>query len=104
MGSGERIGTRPTPRPPRAKNGAGPPATGGAVRAPGVTLRGLALALAVRGWLPLGVRGVVLVGTVAVGAALAVATVGALRLGGRGQAGAWLAAGLVIGGLWVLLR
>ena len=75
-----------------------------AVRALGVTLLGLALALAVRRWLPLDVRGVVLVGTVAVGAALAVATVGALRLGGRGQAGAWLAAGLVIGGLWVLLR
>jgi mannose/fructose/N-acetylgalactosamine-specific phosphotransferase system component IIC len=75
-----------------------------AVRALGVTLFGLALALSARRWLPLDVRGVVLVGTVAVGAALAVATVGALRLGGRGKAGAWLVAGLVIGGLWVLLR
>jgi mannose/fructose/N-acetylgalactosamine-specific phosphotransferase system component IIC len=75
-----------------------------ALRALGVTLLGLALALGVRRWLPLDVRGVVLVGTVALGAALAVATVGALRLGGRGKAGAWLVAGLVIGGLWVLLR
>ena len=75
-----------------------------AVRALVVTLLGLALAGAVRRWLPLDVRGVVLVGTVAVGAALAVAAVGALRLGGRGKAGAWLAAGLVIGGVWVLLR
>ncbi len=75
-----------------------------AARALGVTLLGLALALTVRRWLPLGVRGVVLTGTVSVGAALAVATVGALRLGGRGKASAWLAAGLVIGGLWVVLR
>lgn len=73
-------------------------------RALGVTVLGLALALIVRRWLPLGVRGVVLTGTVAVGAALAVAMVGALRLGGRGKASAWLAAGLVIGGLWVVLR
>jgi mannose/fructose/N-acetylgalactosamine-specific phosphotransferase system component IIC len=73
-------------------------------RALGVTLLGLALAAVVRRWLPLDVRAVVLVGTVAVGAALAVGTVGALRLGGRGKASAWLAGGLVIGGLWVLLR
>lgn len=75
-----------------------------AVRALGVTLLGLALAVLARRWLPLDVRGVVLVGTVAVGVALAVATVGALRLVGRGSGGAWLVAGLVIGGLWVVLR
>jgi mannose/fructose/N-acetylgalactosamine-specific phosphotransferase system component IIC len=74
------------------------------VRALGVTSLGLAFAIVTRRWLPLGVRGVVLVSTVSVGAALAVAIAGALRLGGRGKGSAWLAAGLVIGGLWVLVR
>jgi len=61
-------------------------------RAVVLTLLGLALAAVVRRWLPLSLRGAVLVGTVAVGAALAVAATGALRLSGRGTARAWLAA------------
>lgn len=73
------------------------------VRALTVTLVGLALAAAARR-LPLTLRGTVLVGTVAVGAALAVAATGALRLGGRGTARAWLAAGLVAGAAWVVVR
>ncbi len=74
-----------------------------AARALVVTLVGLALAAAARR-LPLALRGTVLVGTVAVGAALAVAVTGALRLGGRGTARAWLAAGLVAGAAWVVAR
>jgi PTS system mannose-specific IIC component len=75
-----------------------------ASRALAVTLFGLALAAVVRRWLPLTLRGSVLVATVAVGAAVAVAVTGALRLGGRGQARAWLAAGIVAGITWVALQ
>ncbi|MBI2073981.1 MAG: PTS sugar transporter subunit IIC [Gemmatimonadetes bacterium] len=75
-----------------------------AARALLMTLLGLALAWVARRWLPLSLRGTVLVGTVAVGAALAVAATGALRLGGRGAARAWLAAGLVAGAAWVVAR
>lgn len=75
-----------------------------AVRALAVTLFGLVLAAAVRRWLPLSLRGAVLVATVAVGAAVAVAVTGALRLGGRGPARAWLAAGIVGGIAWVALQ
>jgi hypothetical protein len=46
----------------------------------------------------------VLVGTVAVGAALAVAGTGAMRLGGRGAARVWLAAGLVVGAAWAVVQ
>lgn len=74
-----------------------------AARALLVTVAGLALALATRR-LPLSLRGTVLVGTVAVGAAIAVAAGGALRLGGRGAARAWLAAGLVAGAVWVMAQ
>src|SRR3990172_5259143 len=52
-------------------------------RAVVLTLLGLALAAVVRRWLPLSLRGAVLVGTVAVGAALAVGATGAPRVGGR---------------------
>jgi PTS system mannose-specific IIC component len=69
-----------------------------------VTLFGLALAAAVRRWLPLTVRGSVLVAAAAVGAAVAVAVTGALRLSGRGRARAWLAAGIVAGIAWVALQ
>jgi len=75
-----------------------------AARALLMTLFGLALAALARSWLPLSLRGAVVVGTVAVGAALAVAATGALRLGGRGTARVWLAAGLVVGAAWVLAR
>ncbi len=75
-----------------------------AARALLVTLFGLVLAEIVRRWLPLSLRGAVLVATVAVGAAVAVAVTGALRLGGRGPARAWLAAGMVGGIAWVALR
>jgi len=74
------------------------------IRALAVTLAGLALAVAVRRWLPLSLRGAVLVATVAVGAAVAVAVTGALRLGGRGPARAWLVAGIVGGIVWVALQ
>jgi mannose/fructose/N-acetylgalactosamine-specific phosphotransferase system component IIC len=74
------------------------------IRALLVTLFGLALAAVVRRWLPLDLRGAVLVGTVAVGAAFAVAAAGALRLAGRGAARGWLAAGLVAGAAWVLAQ
>jgi len=73
-------------------------------RAVVLTLLGLALAAVVRRWLPLSLRGAVLVGTVAVGAALAVAATGALRLSGRGTARAWLAAGVLAGAAWVVTR
>lgn len=73
-------------------------------RALAVTLIGLLLAAAVRRWLPLSLRGAVLVATVAVGAAVAVAVTGALRLGGRGPGRAWLAAGIVGGIAWVALQ
>ena len=69
-----------------------------------MTMFGLALAEVVRRWLPLSLRGAVLVGTVAVGVALAVAAAGALRLGGHGAARAWLAAGLVAGAALVMVR
>lgn len=75
-----------------------------AVRALAVTLLGLLLAGAVRRWLPLSVRGAVLVATVAIGTAVAVAAAGALRLSGRGRARAWLAAGMVAGVVWVALE
>lgn len=75
-----------------------------AARALAVTLAGLLLAAAVRRWLPLSLRGAVLVATVAVGAAVAAAVTGALRLGGRGRARAWLAAGILGGIAWVALR
>jgi len=75
-----------------------------AARALVMTLLGLALAAVVRRWLPLSLRGTVLVGTVAVGVALAVAATGALRLSGRGAARVWLAAGLVVGAAWVVAR
>lgn len=75
-----------------------------AVRALVVTLFGLLLAGLVRRWLPLSLRGTVLVATVAVGVAVAVAANGALRLGGRSQARAWLAAGIVVGMVWVALQ
>jgi hypothetical protein len=75
-----------------------------AIRALLVTVFGLALAEVVRRWLPLDLRGAVLVGTVAVGAAFAVAAAGALRLVGRGGGRAWLAAGLAIGAAWVMAR
>ncbi len=75
-----------------------------AARALVVTLFGLVLALLVRRWLPLSLRGAVLLATVAVGAAVAVAVSGALRLGGRGQARAWLAAGMLGGIAWVALQ
>jgi mannose/fructose/N-acetylgalactosamine-specific phosphotransferase system component IIC len=74
------------------------------VRGAAVTLLGLLLAAAVRRWLPLTLRGAVLVATVAVGAAMAVAVSGALRLGGRGPGRVWLAAGIVGGVLWVALQ
>lgn len=75
-----------------------------AARALLMTSFGLGLAYVTRRWLPLDLRGTVLVGTVAVGAALAVAATGALRLGARGAARAWLAAGLVVGAAWVVAR
>jgi PTS system mannose-specific IIC component len=75
-----------------------------AIRALGVTLLGLALAAVARRWLPLTLRGSVLVATVAVGAAVAAAVTGALRLSGAGRARAWLAAGIVGGIVWVALR
>jgi len=75
-----------------------------AARALVVTVFGLALAAVARRWLPLSLRGAVLVGTVAVGAALAVAATGALRLGGRGPGRGWLVAGLVAGAVWVVAR
>jgi PTS system mannose-specific IIC component len=75
-----------------------------ATRALGVTLLGLALAAVARRWLPLTLRGSVLVATVAVGAAVAAAVTGALRLSGAGRARAWLAAGIVGGIVWVALR
>ena len=74
-----------------------------AARALAVTVSGLTLAAMARR-LPLTLRGTVLVGTVALGAALAVAATGALRLGGRGTARAWLAAGLLAGVAWVVVR
>lgn len=69
-----------------------------------VTAMGLLLAAAVRRWLPLDIRGTVLVATVALGAALAVGATGALRLAGRGSGRAWLAAGFLTGALWLVAR
>jgi PTS system mannose-specific IIC component len=69
-----------------------------------VTAAGLALAAAVRRWLPLDLPGAVLVATVAVGAALAVGATGALRLAGRGSGRAWLAAGFLTGAVWLVAQ
>lgn len=70
----------------------------------GVTALGLALAAAVRAWPLLGLQGTALLQMVTLGAALGVSVMGAVRLSGRGVARAWLAAGLVVGAGWVLLR
>ncbi len=75
-----------------------------AVRVLLVTAMGLLLAAAVRRWLPLDIRGAILVATVALGAALAVGATGALRLAGRRSGRAWLAAGFLAGAVWLVAR
>jgi hypothetical protein len=75
-----------------------------AVRALVVTALGLLLAALVRRYLPLSLRATVLLATVAVGAAVAAAATGALRLSGKAQGRAWLAAGMLAGMAWVALQ
>jgi PTS system mannose-specific IIC component len=75
-----------------------------AARALAVTAAGLLLGHLVRSTPLVGLQGTAMLQMVAVGAALGVASLGALRLSGRGTGRRWLAAGLVAGAAWVLLR
>jgi PTS system mannose-specific IIC component len=75
-----------------------------ALRALIVTAIGLLGALALRTMPPIGVRGGALLLLVALGAAIGVASLGAARLAGSGVGRVWLAAGLTLGLVWVILQ
>lgn len=73
-------------------------------RALGLTTLGLGVAYAARHWLPVAPRATVLLTAVLVGVGLATAAGSAVRLTARRSGVAWLALGLLGGGLWIVLR
>jgi PTS system mannose-specific IIC component len=75
-----------------------------AARSAALTGSGLAVAWLLRRYPPIALGGAVLLSAAAMGAALGVGTLGALRLGSS-PPGRWcLAAGVLAGGVWVILR
>ena len=76
-----------------------------AARAIALTGLGLLLAAAVRIAMPVGVRGAVLLGAVAMGVGLGTTLVSGTRIAQDGRRGlVWLAAGLLAGVAWVVVR
>ena len=72
-------------------------------RAALLTGLGLSLAMLVRAWPPVGLRGSVLLTAVTIGAALSAGTVGVLRLAGRGLDLRWFGIGILAGTGWLVL-
>lgn len=72
-------------------------------RAVVVTAAGLGLAVLVRTWPPLTPRAQLFVTVVLAGGAVGTAGAGALRLSGRGHRLGWLAVGLAVGTVWVVV-
>ena len=72
-------------------------------RAALLTGLGLSLAMLVRAWPPVGLRGSVLLTAVTIGAALSAGTVGVRRLAGRGLDLRWFGIGILAGTGWLVL-